>query len=200
MTTATVDRLVEQFEALIGTHEKKTVATFIEDFRQVVGDYLKEAARKAATTKTPTTKTTSTKRAPKEEGEKKLDSWPRIWVSKKYGGRTSFPEDYERIKDEAEEEGNKLTSFQILSQLRTLLEGEEGQKRWKEWYERVQQENDDAPRDPPSERQPKKETKKKPSPKGEPKKEVKKEGPKPASPPPATDDADEQEDDDADVF
>jgi hypothetical protein len=188
MTTATVDRLVEQFEDLIGTHEKKTVATFIEDFRQVVGDYLK---KKAAETKTAT-KTTATK----EEGEKKLDSWPRIWVSKKYGGRTSFPEDYERIKDEAEKEGNKLTSFQILSHLRTLLEGEEGQKRWKEWYERVQEENDDAPRDPPSERQPKKETKKKPSPK----KEVKKEAPKPASPPPATDDADEQEDDDADVF
>ena len=148
--TAIIDQLVAKFEAGVAKLEKKTTVTISNVFRTVVKDHL------------DTAKPVSKSAAKKETSEKKLDTWPRIWVSKDYGGKKRFPEDYERIKDEAEKSGGKLTSFQILSNLRSLLESEEGRERWQEWYEWVQQEHADAPSDPPSDRQPKKEVKKKP--------------------------------------
>ena len=148
--TAIIDQLVAKFEAGVAKLEKKTTVTISNVFRTVVKDHLDTAK--------PVSKSTTKK----ESSEKKLDTWPRIWVSKDYGGKKRFPEDYERIKDEAEKSGGKLTSFQILSNLRSLLESEEGRERWQEWYEWVQQEHADAPSDPPSDRQPKKEGKKKP--------------------------------------
>jgi hypothetical protein len=44
MTDATVDRLVEQFLKLVRFRMKKTVGTVIEDFREVVTDYIEESS------------------------------------------------------------------------------------------------------------------------------------------------------------
>jgi hypothetical protein len=86
---------------------------------------------------------------PPAQSPSRPNTWARIWVSNKYGGRISFPRDYDLLKKEAEEAGKPLTSFELLSQLREKLASEEGQTRWKEWYERVQRENGAAPNSPP---------------------------------------------------
>ena len=152
----TIDTLVSEYEKLISKRTKKTTQTFIDDFKSVVTTYLKKSK---ATTKTGKTV------GKRDDSDKKFNTWARIWVSTRYGGKTRFPEDYARIKTEAEESGHKLTSFQILSVLRTELEAEDDRQRWTEWVEWVQEENSDAPTDPPTDRQAKKEVKKKPVPK-----------------------------------
>ena len=149
----TIDNLVSEFQNRVGKRTTKTTATFIADFKTVVAAFLEKESKE---------KKTSSSKGKKDESDKKLNTWARIWVSTKYGGKTRFPDDYTRIKEEAEASGNKLTSFQILSKLRTELEEEEGRERWEEWYKWVQEENTDAPEDPPTDRtarQPKKEVK-----------------------------------------
>ena len=153
----TLDKLVKEFEERIAARTKKTTPTFVEDFKTVISSYIAQESNAKKTQSKPS----SSKRG---DSDKKLNTWARIWVSTKYGGKTNFPQDYARIKEEAEAEGNKLTSFQILSKLRTQLETEESRQQWTEWYERVQRENPDAPTDPPTDRQAKKELKKKPAP------------------------------------
>ena len=138
-----IDTLVAEFEKLVAGRTKKTTQTFIDDFKSVVTTYLKKSK---ATTKTGKTV------GKRDDADKKFNTWARIWVSTRYGGKTRFPEDYARIKTDAEESGNKLTSFQILSVLRTELEAEDERQRWTEWVEWVQSENPDAPEDPPTDR------------------------------------------------
>ncbi len=135
-----IDSIVTKFEKDVKSLDKITISNLSKLFRTAI-----EALPKRA----------SADPKKKEEKEKKLNTWARLWVSKDYGGRQRFPEEYDRIKSET-----KKTSFQILSDLRTLVESDD---RWKEWYEWVQLEYPDAPRDPPSARQPKKETKPKPA-------------------------------------
>jgi hypothetical protein len=183
-----IDKLVEQFESKISSREgKKTVQSFIDDCRSVLTEHCKELESKKG-------KTTA-KKVTKSDDEKKLDTWNRIWVSKQYGGKTSFPKDYDRIKEEAEQSGGKMTSFQILSRLRTELEEEEDQTRWTEWYKKVQKDNDHAPKDPPTNRKPKEEKKK---PVAAKKTEKQKSAPAPAKKTPDSDKSDHDSDGDGD--
>jgi hypothetical protein len=146
-----IDYLVSEFKKQIDQRvTQKTTSTFCTDFKTVVSLFLERQTNGKKV------------KGKKDEVDKKLNTWARIWVSTKYGGKTRFPQDYQKIKEEAEESGDKKTSFQILSKLRTLLETEEDRVRWNGWYEWVQSENTGAPEEPPSDRQPTKEVKKKP--------------------------------------
>ena len=148
MSADLINKLVEQFEERVGKRSKKTTQTFIDDCKLVLTEHFSNTSKKVTRGK-----------AKQDDTKKKLNTWNHIWVSTQYGGKTRFVDDYERIKTEAEEKGTKLTSFQILSQLRSSLEAEDDQTRWTEWYEWVQKTNPDAPEDPPSVRQAKKEVK-----------------------------------------
>ena len=137
-----VDEVTAKFLRRMSDIPKKTMTLTEEAFRATFAEHLERQSK-------PSSKSV------KPDVGKKLDTWPRIWVSTMYGGKTYFAEDYARVRASAEAGGNKAGNFQILARLRTELEGEDGRERWLGWVKWVQSENSAAPETIPSDRQPK---------------------------------------------
>ena len=171
-----IDELVQKYQSEIDAFQgKKVVTTFYDIFRKVMTEHLQAAAATVAAaaatrstsgataTAAATAAATATKgrgrvkRAAGGEGEKpKLDQWPKIWTSKEFGGSSYFKDLYEEIKAKTKETNH----FKVLKLLRDEVERDD---RWATYVRWVQENNEHAPKDAPSERKPPSERKKSPT-------------------------------------
>ena len=149
MSSVDIESLVNKFEnALRGHKGPKTLDVTLGYFKEIVSSVISEIGSSGDSAKVGKKSVSKSK---VEDGEKKLPStWNRIITSKDWGLKSRFPDDYDRIKKES-----GATSFQILSLLRTELEGEPERLRWNEYISWVQENLSSAPSDPPSDRKPK---------------------------------------------
>lgn len=150
-----IEILAGRFETALREHKgTRSLCVTLEYFKEIVTPFVREIAEKSASGASATSGSVSkgrgrgVKKVAADDGEKKTPStWNRILTSKDWGLKSRFAEDYEKIKSE---KGG--TSFQIISLLRTMLEGETDRTRWNEYVSWVQESLSSAPSDPPSER------------------------------------------------
>jgi len=152
------ESLLNRYKEGVAKHDKPKMSTLYEEFLKTVQPYVTEQL------KTPVASASGAKgkgkgKAGSDSSEKKYNTWARCWASTEYGGKGYFEEDYTEIKEEQKQlKADKSddfvgdSHFTILKLLRDRLEAEDGQTRWVQWYEWVQEENPDAPGDAPTER------------------------------------------------
>ena len=162
-TAAIIDELAQKFQAEVESFQgRKVASTFYDAFRKTITEHIEKVAaasaaapRAAGVAYTPTATKGRTKRDGEGE-EPKLDQWPKIWTSKRFGGSVYFKDLYAEIKALTKETNH----FKLLKLVRDEVEKDD---RWETYIKWVQDNNEHAPKDPPSARKPPSERKKSPT-------------------------------------
>lgn len=145
--------MVEYTNRINSNNKKKTTQMFLDECQDMLTEYFKHAEN---TKNSLTNQSTNFDPVKNTKTKKQVENynWNDFWNSDQYGGRHSFPDEYQRILNASGEK--KLTHFQVLSSLRTELENEPDQIRWKNWWTTIQNQVNTASKQQPLPRKTKK--------------------------------------------